>query len=455
MFRQPFLARGHALAALVAAASLIATGCTKGLPDQSGAKLTVTATQPTGTFSPGDDVAFRITVTNAGSSDVSHLSIGTTLAAGLNERSLTCSPLGASAATPGPATCSEFMYLLTLAKGASITLDVVATVGANATGTLTSTATASVVSGPPDVTGTTQVTVLDVRGGNYTAFASDGQRLDVAADFVARTLTFGTGTSAVAAPFTPQSTDASNLFSAQAGFMAHRDLLVGTAPLNGATPVFLAARSFVTSAAALDGHAFNVFGIDTPTGAAATSSFQSVAFSGTTMQVCDALAPYALASCPVSSLRSYALSVAGNVFTGVDAIDSDTVTFQVAQSGSTLVFLRAEATATGQAFRVGLSTNSGIVADQLLGGDNAGHWDRLSLTPTTLEEDTFGEVSTPLGTTLTTAAGQPAGLANGLLPSGTGVFLAEDGGLAVVLGARNVSGVGPRNGDGLIQVFAH
>lgn len=451
MFRQSLFARGGALAALVAvAASLIATGCVKPLPDQSGARLTIASTQPTGTYSPGEDVAFRVTVTNAGSSDVSRLSIATTLAAGLNERSLTCSPLGPSAATTGTATCDDFIYMLTLAKGASVTLDFVATVGANATGTLTSTFTASVISGPPAVTASNQATIIDSRSGGYTAFTSDGQRLDVAADFAGKTLTFGTGTSAVAAPFTPQSANASNLFNAQTGFMAHRDLLAGTAPLNGATPVFLAARRFVTTAAALEGHAFNVFGIATPASGAATSSVENIAFSGTTMQVC--VGAEAVANCEPGFLRSYALSLTGGVFTGIDAADNDTRTFQVAQSGSSLVLLRAEPTTAGRAFQVGLSTNSGLVDDQLLGGDNTGRWGQLVIASGGVAES-FGGVTAPLSVFAYTIPGQPAGLVGASLSNGTAVYVVEDGGLAVVAGAT--SALPNNDGSGLIQVFAH
>lgn len=451
-----FKSPARLLLASGAAFMLLAAGCTKPLPDQSDARLTVTATQPSGTYAPGDDVTFRVTVTNAGTRDVSLLSISSKLATGLDQRSLVCSPLGPAADSNGsPAFCSEFIYMKSLAKGASVTLDFVATVAANAGGTLSSSFTAAVNSGPAAVTAANQATVVDMRGGSYTAFTSDGRRVALAADFAGKTLTFDTGASAAAVPFTPQSLDASNLFDADTGFMTHLDLLAGNVPLNGATPVFLAARNFVTSAAALEGHVFSVFGIATPASGAATSNFESIAFSGTTMQVCGGPVPQAIANCAAGSLRSYALSVAGGVFTGVDAADNDTRTFQVAQSGSTLVFLRAEPIADGRTFQVGLSTNSGIADDLLLGGDNRGEWGKLSFESGGIEESFLspGSVGTPLGTELLTVAGQPSGLANGVLGSGVAVYVAEDGGLAVVAGATNPS---PNlDGSGLIQVFAH
>ena len=446
-----FKSPARLLLAAGAAFMLLAAGCTKPLPDQSDAKLTVTATQPSGTYAPGDDVAFRVTVTNAGTRDVGLLSISSTLATGLDQRSLVCSPLGLEADTTGTtAPCDGFIYLRSLAAGASVTLDFVATVAANATGTLSSNFTAAVNSGPAAVTATNQATVVDMRGGSYTAFTSDGRRVALAADFAGKTLTFDTGASAVAVPFTPQSLDASNLFDAETGFMTHLDLLAGNAPLNGATPVFLAARNFVTSAAALEGHTFIVFGIDTPTSGAATSSIEGVAFSGGTMQVC--VGPQAIASCPAGSLRSYALSVSGGVFTGVDATDNDTRTFQVAQSGSSLVFLRGEPVADGRAFQVGLSTNSGLVDDVLLGGDNTGRFGKLAIESGGLEES-FGAITAPLSVFAYTIAGQPSGLGNASLASGTAVYVVEDGGLAVVAGASsNQPGA---DGSGLIQVFAH
>ena len=441
--------RSFALAA-GAAFVLLAAGCTRPLPDQSNAKLTVTATQPSGTYAPGDDVTFRVTITNAGNSDVDLLSITSALAAGLDQRSLVCSPLGAAADFPGDAPCDGFIYLKSLAKGASVTLDFVATVAANASGTLSNSFTAAVNSGPAAVSATNQATVVDTRGGNYTAFTSDGRSVALAADFAGKTLTFDTGASATAVAFTPQSLDASNLFDASTGFMTHPDLLVGNAPLNGATPVFLAARNFVTTPAALEGQAFIAFGIDTPASGAATSGVETIAFSGTTMQVC--VGPEAIASCPAGSLRSYALSVSGGVFTGVDAADNDTRTFQVAQSGGSLVYLRAEPVAGGRLFQVGLSTNSGLVSDLLLGGDNTGRFGRLAIQSGGIEES-FGSMTVPLSVFAYTVTGQPAGLGNASLASGTAVYVVEDGGLAVVAGAS--SPLPNEDGSGLIQVFAH
>ena len=445
MFHIHSLARTRArlaLGAVVALASL-ATGCVKPLPDQSGAKLTITATQPTGTYQPGDDVTFRVTVTNAGTQDVSLLEISSTLATGLLQRSLACSPLGAAASTTGDAPCSTFIYLKTLAAGASVTLDFDTAVAANATGTLTSNFEAGVNSGPT-VTTTNQTTLVDQRGGNYTAFTSDGQRVALAADFGARKLTFGDGSAAVALPFTPQATATGNLFDANTGFLAHPDLLAGNAPLDGATPVFLAARNFVTSAATLEGHTFTAFGVTTPATGSATSDVESIGFSGGAMQACVGAGPSALATCPAGSLRTYALGESGGVFTAVDAADNDTRTFQVAQSGGTLVFLRAEPVAGGAMFQVGLSTNSGVVDNVLPGGDNTGRWGQVAFMTGGMEES-FGPVSVPLGVVLQTVPGQPAGLANSMLASGTRVYVVEDGNIALVEAA---------DGSGLIQAFA-
>ncbi len=145
------------------------------------------------------------------------------------------------------------------------------------------------------------------------------------------------------------------------------------------------------------------------------------------------------------------MTLAGNVFTGVDAADADTVTFSVAQSNGTLVLLRAEPTATGRVFQVGLSSNDGIAPNVLQGGDTTGRWGNLVLNPGTQQENwTLPAVST-YNDQVTTIANAPGGLATSTVaaPTGSRVYLAEDGDIAILMGQPG-SAV-----DGLLQLFAY
>lgn len=441
--------RARVTLGLAGALLLVAAGCVKAPPAQPDAKLSITATQPAGTYQPGDDVRFKVTVTNAGSKDISYVTIGAYLGAYMRERSISCSPLGPSATQSGDEPCSNYLYLQRLAKGTSVTLDIVATIDGDAPGSVVNNFSASVLQGPDPVSTTNQATVVDTRSGSYKAFTSDGRQFDLAADFSTQSFTFGgngenTMVPAAYVPGTP-----SYFFGSKGSFMAHHDLLAGDVPLDGKTPVFLAARKFVQTAAELDGRTFNAFGIATSGAGTPTSAFQTLAFGGSSLQVCADAVPHAIASCPPVALSTWALTVADGVFTGVDATHGDTITFQVAQSDSALVFLRAEPAAAGRVFQVGLSTNSGIADNLLWGADTAGSFNGKMEFTSGFAEETFGS-ETRTGP-LSTIVGGPAGLASSLIVASTNlpVWLAEDSGLAIVMGQPGGSQ------DGLLQVFAY
>ena len=453
MFHRPLLARARALPALAlaCAASLLASGCVKPIPDQPNAKLAIAATPLVGPYAPGDTLSFRLTVSNIGDQDVARISIDTTLDPNVNQRSIACNAVVTAPVAGTPQSCYDSVYLQSLPKGTSATFDILVTLGARAHGTLTNSFSASALAGPAAVTATNSAPIVDNRGGTYTAFTSDGHQLALAADFVGDTLTFNGNGASVASPFTLPAGGNAYLAGANTGFLAHHDLLAGTAPLDGGTPVFLAGRSFVSVLAALDGHAFNVFEIDTPATGSPTSHVLTAQVSGATMQVCADVAPHTLATCPAASLRHYDLTLAGSVFTAVDAADADTITFQVAQANATLVLLRAEATATGRVFQVGLAANPAIASNNLLGGDNAGHWGSLTLNPGTLQENW----TTPAGANVleyngnvTAIADAPPGLALGSVAPGPQVYLAEDGDLAILAGKPGSAL------DGVLQLFA-
>ena len=443
---------GALLALAFTACALLASGCTKPFPDQSDAKLSVASTQPSGSYQPGDDVAFHVTITNTGKKDVGHVVIQTTLDNDLRQKSLACTGLGASAAVVGPADCTGYIYMLNLAAGASATLDIVATVHSAASATVTNTFQVSALSGPAAVVATSSATVIDARGGTYRAFASTGQAYSLLADFTSAstTLTFAGPGPDVTLPFTTPSNEETYSLSGGAAFRAPHDLLVGTVDLGTGARPFIAARKFVTTIAALDGRTFDTFGLDMPAGASAASRFQTTAFAGSTMQVCADSTPHTLATCPSASLRAYGLSVAEGVFTGVDATTGETLAFQVAQSDSTLVLLRAEATAGGPRFQVGLSANAGIQADQLEGGDSLGRWGTLTLSPPTISEgfpQPDGSIQKFVGG-LSAIDGAPAGLAASFIGSSAApIDVIQDGRLAIVMGQPGSSL------DGLLQVF--
>ncbi len=454
MFQTPLRALARVLPALAIAVSVLAlAGCQRPYPSQTDARFTLASTQPSGTYQPGDDVTFHVTVTNSGTRDVHFVSISTVVDPDLQVKSYTCTGLGLEAPTsgkaPGPASCTYFIYLDKLAAGATATIDVVATVHTASKATATNTVSVDAASGPATASTSNTVTLADHRGGAYRAFTSAGQTLSVTADFSAATLTFSGG--AVAAlPFKTVFDDETYTLAGNALFRTPHDLLVGTADLGDGARPFIAARKFVTSLAALDGLAFNAFVRDTPASGSATTRVQTLRFSGATMQVCADATPHAIAACPPASLHQYDLSLADDVFTGVDAAHAETVTFEVAQSDSALVLLRAEATATGRTFQVGLSTNAGIGAVGFQGGDTLGRSGTLTLAQSTLSsrEAFEPDFTEHIDGTLAAIAGGPAGLLAGTLgDDASTTWLAQDGPLAVVVGQPGTSL------DGLLQLY--
>ena len=101
------------LRALAIAVSVLAlAGCQRPYPSQTDARFTLASTQPSGTYQPGDDVTFHVTVTNSGTRDVRFVSISTVVDPDLQVKSYTCTGLGFEAPTsgkaPGPASCTAF-----------------------------------------------------------------------------------------------------------------------------------------------------------------------------------------------------------------------------------------------------------------------------------------------------------------------------------------------------------
>ncbi len=106
--RHPLLACARALSTLVViAVSLLASGCIKAPPNQPDAQLAIGANALIGPYQPGDNIAFRVMVTNLGNRDASNVGITSTLGANVHERSVICSPLGLSAAHAGDAECAD------------------------------------------------------------------------------------------------------------------------------------------------------------------------------------------------------------------------------------------------------------------------------------------------------------------------------------------------------------
>lgn len=448
MFRIRFAASRRALstlAALLAAASMAA--CVKGPPDQSDAKVTVQASQPTGTYSPGDDVPVRFTVTNEGGEDASNISIVTTLDAHVHLKSATCSPLGVPPQVPASQTCFTYIYPARIAKGASVTIDYVLTVLDGAQGNLANSVQVSLIRGPAPVSATSTAKVVDTRSGPYTAWTSDGRRMALAADFASHTLSFSNADLAFVAAFQAPPGNLDYQFDGHTGFLQVPGLLLGNVGIGGNPRAFVATRSVLATLADLDHTRFNLFGIDTATDGTSTSRFATVQVDGTALTLCAESVPHAVAGCQPAALHTYVVSTDSNGFVAVDGTTGDTMHLQLAQIGGAKVLLRAESTATGRTFALGLDQGTGLSDASYRGADTAGHWNTLELTPVALievQQDTGKTLQADVGTLAGTTVGTSDMDANAMP-----VWLAQAGNLAVLMGRPGSPA------DGLLQLFAN
>lgn len=447
MFRIRFAASRRVLSALVAiAAATSMAACVQGPPDQSDAKVTVQASQPTGTYAPGDDVAVRFTITNEGGKDAANISIATTTDPHVHVKSQKCSPLGVPAAVPDYQACSIYIYPARIAKGASVTIDYVFTVTDGAQGSVASSVEVSLIRGPAAVSATSTATIVDTRSGAYTAWTSDGRRMALAADFASRTLSFTNADLTFDAAFQAPPGNLDYIFDASSGFTQRPGLLAGNVAFGGGTRVFVAARTLLATLADLDGTSFNVFGIDTAADGTSTSTFATAQFSGTTLSTCAAPTPHAVAGCAAASLHTWTVSTDSDGFVAVDGATGDTMHFQLAQAGSAKLLLRGETTGTGRTFALGLAQAS-LSGGAYRGGDTAGHWNRLVFTSTAMQE-----VAQDTAKTSTSDLSAIAGTTLGATVVDTDtmpLWIAQSGNLAVVTGRPGTAT------DGLLQLFAN
>lgn len=454
MFKVSGRARAVTLRALAGAACiqlLCGHGCSTPYPSQQDARLTVVVSQPSGTYQPGDTVAFRVAVTNAGTRDVDFVRVDTRTDRNLRLTAASCT--GQGTPEPGSTTelaCGRFTTAYKLPPGATMTSSLIETVHAAMDSTATNTIIVDMPSGPTIEVHNT-VSLTDSRGGTYRAF-TDRASLDARVDFASATIAFG-DTGATTRPLALRDIEETYDMADGAALRAPGDLLVGTVDLGGGIKPFVAARRFVTTIAMLDGRSFNTFELDTPSAGSAAASVHTTSFDGSTMWECADAQPRAIESCPAASLRQYAVTVADGVFTATDAQGGGSQSFQVALSGDVMVLLRAEAAGAGRVLQVGLSTNSGIAPVTYEGGDTLGRWRTLQLLPSSaaLREGTVyqnGWFYFIEGTLSGIPAG-PGGLDAGTLgDAGSTLWVAMDGPLAVVIGQPG----GPM--AGLLQVFS-
>jgi hypothetical protein len=348
----------------------------------------------------------------------------------------------------------------TMPPGASITFEYAFTIAPHATGGVDIRiglwyANDSVPSGERFTTA--HITAVgDTLSGPYQLYASNGLLYAADADFAGETLALSTsGAADLAYSFASgYGIDPYGFRVANAGrFFVRPDLIAGSVDFGDGLQPFVAARSFVSDTAQLDGSTFLIFGRELTTGSAPTSHVFSAAFAGTTLTVCqDAAAVDTVANCPAASQWSYALGTAEDgSFTATDAVHGDTTSFRIARSNGSLIFLRADASPTGRRFDVGMPVPDSLLSMTLWADDTRGRSGIAQLG----SSQEFAQWDVPGGivetTPLAPVSGGPTGLLSGTIDADgvTTVYAAVFGPLALVVGAPGTPA------DGLMQVLTN
>ena len=149
--------------------------------------------------------------------------------------------------------------------------------------------------------------------------------------------------------------------------------MAGQTDFGNGPDTFIAVRNLVTALSDLDGKSFSTFTVANGTAGAtgnATSGTSGpldlwqATITGATMSVCADVVGV-VATCDPARLRHYALAVAsGDAFTATDLAHGDTFTFQVARSGSSLIYLRADSTPAEALFAIGFSGATPVTDEQ-------------------------------------------------------------------------------------------
>jgi uncharacterized repeat protein (TIGR01451 family) len=354
-------------ATVLVATLLTACGGGRSAGGGSNADLSVSQVGPD-TIAAGSTATFTALIVNTGRSDATNLVITETLTAGYSATVTCTASVGALCPSPlGPS-----MTLPSLGPGRSVTLSFAVDVPAASRGDIVNQVQVSSAgdTDSSDNAATVTAVAIDGRNGAYKAYAANGRVYDLTIDFDALTYTMTVNGAPVQKTFV-----AANGEFVVGGTQRLRtapDLVIGNHDFGSGLTPYIAGRRFGTTL--VDG-AYNLATRNVAADGTATTRPGSARISGNVLSICQTdTGVNPTQNCPVV-LTSYMLSVAGDVYTGVDTASGAVITFQLARSGASIVFLSAGAAPDAtQQLRVGLQESSGLAWGTLFGPTDTGDW---------------------------------------------------------------------------------
>jgi len=378
----------------------------------------------------GTTATFTALVVNTGRNEATNLVITETLSPGYTA-TVTCT---AAVGALCPATLGPTMTLPSLASGRSLTFTFqIAVPAANRGSLVHEVQVASDKDVDPSDNSSSLTAVLhDARNGAYKAYAANGKAYDLTIDFDALSYTMTVNGTPVQKTFVQGAGE--YVVAGTQRLRTANDLVIGNHDFGAGLVPYIAARRFGTT---LVDAAFNLATRNVAADGSATTHPGTARIAGNVLSVCQTDSSVSSTqNCPVP-LTSYMLSVAGDVYTGADTTSGAIVTFQLARSGNTIVFLSAQQAADGtQQLRVGLQESSGLAWGTLFGPTNTGDWVTMVLDAANISYAVLGATTNDqAGLQRISSFGPFAMMVGKRLSDSADIFVLQTAPLAIVVGA--------------------
>ena len=159
--------------------------------------------------------------------------------------------------------------------------------------------------------------------------------------------------------------------------------------------------------------------------------------SGNVLSICQTdVSVQSTQNCPVV-LTSYMLSVAGDIYTGVDTSSGAVITFRLARSGASIILLSALTAPDGtQQLRVGLQESAGLAWGTLFGPTNTGDWVTMVLDAANVSWAVLGaNTNDQAGLQRISNSGPFAMMVGKRLSDSADIFVLQTPPLAITIGA--------------------
>jgi len=299
--------------------------------------------------------------------------------------------------------------------------------------------------------------VADARSGNYTMMAVNGKEYTLALDFDASTYKVtGNGVdqggtfSASGSEFRFQPGNSTGTTgTSTTRFTLADNTVVGEVGLpEGAVP-FIAPRVFEDTLAGAVGR-FNLLGrtLNADGSVDNTSIQQGEVTADGQLRTCNDFTIFEIASCPVASIASGTVTVAGSLYTA--QFDVGNVLFRIAKIGGDKLFVRASPSAAGATrFMIGTPATTSFAPGSFVGGTSEPAWGTMAIgsgggsstfTFTVTGTSPSGVTTTRTGTAVAVgaaAADTRASLLGATTADAGSFFIVRSAGIGAVIAARD------------------